>query len=460
MISVIIPVLNESETIGDVVAFARRHPKVDEVLVVDDGSIDGSPERAAAAGARVITSTMLGKGASMEDGLRAAASDILLYLDGDMAGLSDDLIERMTAPIVADEADFVKAKFTRSAGRVTTLTARPLLALFFPELAAFEQPLGGVVAARRSLLQRLRFETDYGVDVGLLIDALFAEARLAEAGIGHVAHDSQPLEVLGDMATQVTRAILDRAARYGRLHPAHLLEISEVQRHSEVAVSCGLPPGGPAKELALFDMDGTLLQGRYVVHLADRAGRRRDLEGLLDNFDLPAEERARRIAEAFAGVPKATFEEAAREAPLMPGAREAVIALRKEGYHVGILTDSYVSASEIVRRSVFADFSIGHLMKFRHGVATGKLTLSPAMFHPDGCLHHPYCKRNAMTHLMERFGIGPENVLAVGDGENDICLLEAAGRSVAMWPASEHVRNAAKCVVWGDLAEVVALVRD
>jgi HAD superfamily phosphoserine phosphatase-like hydrolase len=460
MISVIIPVLNESDTIGNVVEFARGNPKVKEVIVVDDGSIDGTPELAASAGAIVITSTLLGKGASMEDGMHAASTDILLYLDGDLVGLRENLIETMTGPITSGWADFVKAKFSRSAGRVTTLTARPLLATFFPELASFEQPLGGIVAARRSLLERLQFETDYGVDVGLLIDAAYADARLAEADIGHIEHDRQPLEILGDMATQVTRTILDRAARHGRLHPGHLREICEVQHQTELAISCGLPAAGAARGLALFDMDGTLIDGRYAFNLANRVGKSHDLDGLLDNLDLPAEERARRIAAVFTDVPRSTFEQTAREIPLMPGARETVIALRKAGFQVGIVTDSYSVASEIVRRRVFADFSIGHQMKFHDGMATGKLTLSPAMFHPEGCPHHVYCKRNAMLHLMDRLGIGPEHVLAVGDSENDICLLEAAGRSVALRPATEEVRDAAKCVVWGDLTEVVAMMQD
>ena len=119
MISVIIPVLNEAETVASVIDFAWRDPDVSEVIVVDDGSTDGSPEIAEAAKARVITSTLLGKGASMEDGMRAASNDLLVYLDGDLQGLATDLIRRMASPLANDEADFVKAKFSRAAGRVT-----------------------------------------------------------------------------------------------------------------------------------------------------------------------------------------------------------------------------------------------------------------------------------------------------------------------------------------------------
>ena len=140
MISVIIPALNEAATIASVVSFARRSPGVSEVIVIDDGSIDGTPEFAHAAGARVLTSTLLGKGTSMEDGLWAAREEILVYLDGDLHGLCDNLIERMTTPLFAGRADFVKARFSRGGGRVTALMARPLLGTFFPELARFDQP--------------------------------------------------------------------------------------------------------------------------------------------------------------------------------------------------------------------------------------------------------------------------------------------------------------------------------
>ena len=142
LISVIIPVLDESSTVGYVVEFAWANPQVTEVIVVDDGSIDGTPEVARTAGARVVTSTFLGKGASMEDGLRVAGNDVVLYLDGDLRDLGEDLIMRMTRPIFEGEADFVKAKFTRAVGPVTILTARPLLDTFFPELATLGQPFG------------------------------------------------------------------------------------------------------------------------------------------------------------------------------------------------------------------------------------------------------------------------------------------------------------------------------
>ena len=454
-VSVIVPALNESETISAVVQFANRSPLVDEVIVIDDGSIDGTPELAQGAGARVVTSTILGKGASMEDGMRVARNEILVYLDGDLTGLNEDLIERMVQPIANNEADFVKAKFTRAAGRVTVLTAKPLLKTYFPELAHFEQPLSGIIAARRSLLQTMRFENDYGVDIGLLIDAAIAKARLAEVDIGHIEHDSQPLEVLGEMATQVARALLDRATRCGRHRTSYVSEIKDVERITWAHPRQVLSRLPQPERVALFDMDGVLLNGRFIRELAAATGKTNELAEWLDNQLVGAAERTRRIAKIFAGVPGDLFEAIARNMPLVAGAVEAVVGLRKQGYRVGIITDSFQIVAETVRRRVFADFTFSNLMRFTRGKASGNVTICPAMVHPAGCKEHDVCKFNALRYIMDRTGIAPHQVLAVGDGDNDICLLQAVGTSIAFEPKTPAVRAAARHVIENNLAHVL-----
>lgn len=444
MISVVIPVLNESATITSVVLFAKRCPLVDEVIVVDDGSIDGTPELASEAGARVITSTLLGKGASMEDGLREARNEIVLYLDGDLNELSPESIEALTAPLLGGAADFVKAKFQRAAGRVTILTAKPLLRTYFPELSELNQPLSGILAARKTLLRQLVFENDYGVDVGLLIDAFQAGARIAEVDIGQIEHRSHSLGALGEMATQVARAVLERAAKAGRLRLSYIREARENERLRRLNLDGFLDRVSPSEKVALFDMDGVLLNGRFVVELAKATGKELDLAALLDNYTLPARERMKQIAAVFKGVHHQVFETIAREIPLMPGAVETVVGLRRAGYRVGLITDSYHYAAEIVRRRVFADFCFAHFMRFKNERASGRVHLCPAMIHPEGCQIHDHCKVNVLSHLTDRFGLDPAQIVAVGDGENDVCMLRAAGCSVAFRPKSRNVARAAQ----------------
>jgi len=441
-----------------VVRFALKSPLVREVIVVDDGSIDGTPELAEAAGARVITSAMLGKGGSMEEGVIEAKCDCILYLDGDLCGLADDLVERMCRPLFDGTADFVKASFSRRAGRVTVLTARPLLRTYFPEVAAFEQPLGGVVAARKELLRKLRFENDYGVDVGLLLDSIGLGARVTEVDIGHIEHDSHDLETLGEMATQVARAILDRAALFGRLRQSFSRETRERERSVRAHPEQVIARVGAVDRLALFDMDGTLLNGRFVMELARRTHREEKLAKYLDRFDLTPEFRTRAIARIFKGIPAETFIKTAKEIPLVPGAVAAVVGLRKLGYRVGIITDSYHIAAETVRRRVFADFVLSNVIEFRRGKATGQITLAPTMRNGKTG-PRAYDKLNALRFLKKRMEISTKQILAVGDGENDIGMLRAAGMSVAFQPKNERVRKAAKKVIRGSLEQVLQFVQ-
>lgn len=453
--TVVIPALNEAPTISAVVRFALRDPWVREVLVIDDGSVDGTPDLARKAGARVVTSSLLGKGASMQDGLAEAAAEYVVYLDADLKGLRRGLLRALIEPLRSGEADFVKARFSRAAGRVTALTARPLLRLYFPEIAHLHQPLGGIVSARRDMLRQLRFENDYGVDIGLVIDAARAGARIQEVDIGRIAHDSQGLEALSEMATQVCRVILERAAEWGRLRLSFMRQRRELDRRE-----AGLKPQGlrllhGAPGLALIDMDGTLLDGRFVTALADASGKSEALRPLLDHPSMDASARTRRIASIFRGVRKSTFEEVARSLPLMHGAIDLVVGLRKRGYVVGIITDSYRIAAETVRRRVFADFSLSHVMTFRGEVATGRITLCPFMLHKAGCRIHRLCKHNILLHLLEESRLPASSTIAIGDGDNDVCMLAHAGTGFAFHPKSPAVAAAAHRVIHGHLPSIL-----
>jgi phosphoserine phosphatase len=109
-----------------------------------------------------------------------------------------------------------------------------------------------------------------------------------------------------------------------------------------------------------------------------------------------------------------------------------------------------------VRRRVFADFSVANLLRFQDGVATGLLSTSPIFQHRAGCREHEVCKWNVLLHLEEKLAIRSSQVLAVGDSENDVCLLRQAGFGVAFEPKSDLVRRAADAVIHGDLRHVLA----
>ncbi len=440
-VSVVIPALNEAERVASVVAYAWADPATAEVLVIDDSSIDDTAALARAAGARVITSTMLGKGASMHDGALHAQHELLLYLDGDLAGLRPGIVSDLARPLVTDEADFVKARFGRGGGRVTELTAKPMLKVFFPELAHLGQPLGGVIAARRALLQQMVFEDGYGVDIGLLLDAQRDGARVAEVDIGSLEHDSQPLLDLTVMANEVSRVIYSRARAAGRLHVDQIVAMYEHQRLATASLDYILTRRRGRQRLLLLDMDGTVTPTRFAVELALASGQDMALAALLDSPCDDALARSERIASLFRFVHKQQFERVARAAPIRPGVIEFVNRMRRAGFMVGVLSDSYFIAADILRRRVFADFALAHTMQFEGEVCSGQVNINPAFLPLQAGEGPAICKSHVLRRFRAEAGDLPLlECWAVGDNLNDLGLMRLADRAFAIEPKAEALR--------------------
>lgn len=216
-VSVIIPAYNEEETVAKVVGVVKKAAYVDEIIVVNDGSSDQTESEAIKAGAKVINhETNKGKGEALKTGYKQSECDIIAFIDADIRNLTSDKVESMIKPILEGKTDITKTKFSRASGRVTELTAKPLLNFFFPEIS-FEQPLSGQFAARKEVLKKINFESDYGVDVGIVIDADVLGISIMEVDIGAIEHDMSPLSELNLMANEVVRTIIGRANKYGRV---------------------------------------------------------------------------------------------------------------------------------------------------------------------------------------------------------------------------------------------------
>jgi glucosyl-3-phosphoglycerate synthase len=242
-VSVCVPARNEERTIGAIVADLvdlRELGAIDEVLVVDANSTDGTPGIARDLGADVRDESellpehgdVLGKGDAMWRALSVIDSDVVVFLDADSEGFGPHFATGLAGPLVCGDngIEFVKAFYRRplkvgevslpeGGGRVTELTARPLLNLFDPELAGFRQPLSGELAGTRELLQRLPFATGYAVEIAMLIDA-WREVGLdglAQVDIEMRQNRHQPLSELTQMAYAVLRAVCVRLEREGRL---------------------------------------------------------------------------------------------------------------------------------------------------------------------------------------------------------------------------------------------------
>lgn len=216
----VIPALNEEATVAGVVEKCLAS-SADEVLVIDPDSTDATAKRAAEAGARVVPWREVdprepweGKGEALWRGVKAAAGDVVVFVDADVTSLEPWWVDALAEPLRDDSIHLVKASYerARAGGRVTELTAKPLLRALFPQLAHIRQPLAGEYAIRRSTALRLPFVAGYGVEAGLLIDvaSAHAPASIAEVELSPREHRNRPLTQLGPMADVVSRTILAR----------------------------------------------------------------------------------------------------------------------------------------------------------------------------------------------------------------------------------------------------------
>ncbi len=246
-VSVVLPALNEAGTIGGICSTIRRRLMdrtglVDELIVVDCRSDDGTAELARDAGAVVYDinelvpemPVVLGKGEALWRSLAAVSGDLVVWIDSDIRNFSPPFVSRLVAPILMDPTvSFVKGFYRRpiargdelipdEGGRVTELLARPMLAALFPELSGFVQPLAGEYAGHVDVLKRVPFFTGYSVEIGLLIDLLDTAGldAMAQVDLDERVHRNRPLAELGPMAYAIGRTIFQRAEEHGRLRSA------------------------------------------------------------------------------------------------------------------------------------------------------------------------------------------------------------------------------------------------
>ncbi len=241
-ISLAFPTLNEEATIGKEILVIKtemmdRFPLIDEIVVIDSGSEDGTCEAAARYGAKVYQSrdilksqgTYRGKGENLWKSLHVLTGNIIVWIDADIHNISPKFLYGLVGPLLEkDELSYVKAFYERpirtqtglmpsGGGRVTEILVRPLFSLFYPELAYLIQPLSGEYAGRRSLLEQLPFSVGYGVELGHLIDIYhkFGIEAIGQVDLDRRVHRNQSVQALSRMSYGILNTFFNRLHLYG-----------------------------------------------------------------------------------------------------------------------------------------------------------------------------------------------------------------------------------------------------
>lgn len=444
MITVIIPALNEEKTIGCVIDIVKSNPQVSEILVVDDKSKDNTVAVAKKHGAKVITSTKLGKGTSMKDGVLYATNEIIAFLDADITTYPTDVVELLCKPLLANTADFVKSYFSRQAGRVTELVAKPLLSILYPKFPTFRQPLSGMIAGKKSIFLKVDFEEGYGVDIGLLIDMYHMKAKIVEVNIGHIENRMQSILQLGKMSRQVASVILSKS-RYKGAHDLKTYEdIQIINEQMDIAIHENLKN---LKKIAIFDMDNTITRKSFIYAAARQFDFAPELNDIVRRQKNPVT-RTKQIATLLKGKSLEELLKVADSIPLTPNINQLVSTLKEKGFIVGIVSDSYDCITKNLKNKLGLDFTLANELEFSNGIATGEVKI-PSYFFPDKhttCTHE-HCKNHALNYICKHYSINPADTIMIGDGENDICVIEKAGIGISFCATCEKIDTVADYIV-------------
>lgn len=423
-VSCIIPAYNEELTIDKVISTARKSRQIDEIIVVDDGSTDGTA--AIAQGRHTILlrhSRNRGKGAAIKTGAENAKGDVLLFIDADFKNITPKKIEKILLPILEKGTDFVKTTFKRERGRVTKFVARPLLKLVFPE-ASFKQPLSGQTAIKKSLFEKMDLTDSWGIEAQMLIQAVRRKARVCEVSIGNLKHKAQSEENLSEMSAEIMSTVLSELGHIYKKHRA-----------------------------IFFDFDKTLIKASSIEVFAEEWGfteelkrlRRKLAKGIIEDRDITIE-----LAKHFKGKTQGDVEKVCKKIKITKNAKLVIAELRRKMYRVRIISSAFSPVVGYFARELNVyDFYCPKLKMNKRGTFTGEL--KKTRFSGSGCCGQYMCKRKVANYFRKIRGLKKSECVAIADGKNDRCLFSAVGLALAFKPekkiGDKRISNLAEVVL-------------
>lgn len=235
-VSLVIPTFNEISTIGNIIPIMKRElmdnlTLLDEIVVMDGGSDDGTPQRARESGANVYSvseigdkSAPQGKGTALWKSLLVTKGDIIICVDADIKDFDIRFVYGLIAPLLYDSTlSFVKAYYKRPivvddiilhnyGGRVTEILVRPILSTFYPDLAKLFQPLAGEYSFKRDTITKMSFYSGYGLEIGLILSVYnsLGISSFAQVDMDIRCHRNRSVTDLGKMSFAILHVLLKK----------------------------------------------------------------------------------------------------------------------------------------------------------------------------------------------------------------------------------------------------------
>lgn len=438
-VSLVIPAYNESDNIRKVIDVAKKVNLIDEIVVVDDGSTDDTYEKAISAGVKVFRHEKnKGKGEAIRTGIRKSKGDVILFLDADIKNISAKKIALLIKPILNDEADFVKAAFTRKRGRLTEILVKPLMRVVFPGIE-FSQPLSGQFCAKRKFLEKIKIEPRWGIDIGILLDAIKERQRIKEVEIGTIIHKKRPPEDLIKMGEDVVKTIFNKAG--------DVKDFLAFNRKELV---------GESKGMIAFDLDKTLVDASTIEIIARRFGFFTNLLRLrmmywrkrIEEYEITSN-----LAILLKGKKPSDIEKICEKISLKKNAKEVIQQLKKRNYITAIISSAFSPITEYFAKKLDVDDFMCPELITKKGRFTGEVEFSKTF---DKCCYQSVCKKKALKILAKKYKMKLNSTIAVGNSENDIEMLQTAGLGIAL-KGNKKLERVADVVI-KDLTEILLYV--
>jgi phosphoserine phosphatase SerB len=271
-------------------------------------------------------------------------------------------------------------------------------------------------------------------------------ARIAEINIGYIENDSKPLQALGKMSREVASAIIKKAFKQNSksVSMEAFQSINVIQDQMELAFSEELKG---AQKMVVFDMDDTILKGRFVDTYASRFHLTEQLQEIRKKIT-DRTVRTKAIARLFKGKNIRDLLLTVDSIELIADVKKVISSLHKRGYIVGIITDSYDFVASHIKDKIGADYFLANELEFSNNVATGEVKIPSFFFrHEESSCLHTICKSNALDHILHKYGIDYGNCMAIGDSENDICMVRKSGFGIAFRSKDAYLKQSADLLI-------------
>ncbi len=354
--SAVVPAYNEDGRFQKVLNELVKVPHLDEIVFVNDGSSDKTDISIQAFIEKypnfikyIKHTKNKGKGAALSRGVKESKNEVILFLDSDLKNITSDKIFKIVEPVLLDEVDMSRGTFSRKRGRVTEFAVKPMMEILFPSIH-FEQPISGQICTKKDFLINAEFVGRYGVDIGLLFEAIESGLRIQEVNIGYLSNRENPEETIREMSRQVLETMISRAG---------------LIRHKY--------------KLVLFTLDNTLIYDRSFSRLFEKFGIDQKINQNTQEWSegkIDAQTLIQKNAALFKGIKVKEFKSSCNKLPRVRYSREVINALTKRKYKVGIISCNFSPIVESFAKRLRVDFWDGIRLEEKKGKYTGKIVPS------------------------------------------------------------------------------------